>query len=286
MELTPLRYFLSVAETQHMTKSAALLHIAQPALSKAIHQLETELGVKLFERRGRRIVLTPCGHYLKEQLQQPLTRLSRLPAELKQLADREAETIRINVLSASMPVAEAIIAYQRLHPQVNFQVTQQETGHFDIGVTSRLSSPLPEATAYMREEEIYLAVPDIPLYQNRDAIPLCEMRDQGFISLMGSRQLRVLCDRFCHQAGFVPRTIFESDNPATVKTMIEAGLGVGFWPAYSWGNAPVGKIRLLHTEAPLCRRELLFSLKSQGMNHARASDFFAFLIERFEKLTL
>ena len=69
MELTQLRYFLEVARNEHMTKSAEKLHIAQPSLTKTIHNLEDELGVPLFVPSGRNIVLSEYGRYLKERLE-------------------------------------------------------------------------------------------------------------------------------------------------------------------------------------------------------------------------
>ena len=60
MELLQLKYFLAVAESEHMTNTAKQLHIAQPALSQSIHRLEQELGVSLFERAGRGIRLSPA----------------------------------------------------------------------------------------------------------------------------------------------------------------------------------------------------------------------------------
>lgn len=282
MELTQLRYFLSVATTQHMTRSAELLHIAQPALSKAIAGLEKELGVPLFERRGRGLFLTPCGALLRDRLL-PLTEdLDRLPHDLKRLMEQEEQTIRIQVLSASIPVTEAIIAYRRSHPKVHFQLLQNDTTPADIVITSRLSSQTPNGVQHILEEELYLAVPDEEDYRGIDTIPLAAMKDRSFISLAGSRQLRILCDRFCRQAGFAPNTVFESDNPTSVKNMIEAGLGVGFWPTYAWGERPEGSVRLLHTD-PFCHRELLFSCHPSSCNRPCAEDFFAFLIHSFEK---
>lgn len=281
MELTQLRYFLSVATTQHMTRSAELLHIAQPALSKAIAGLEKELGVPLFERRGRNIVLTSCGALLRDRLL-PLTQeIDRLPQELKRLMQQEEQTLRIQVLSASLPVTEAIIAYRRTHPKVHFHLLQNDTASADIVITSRLSSQIPSGVGHVLEEEIYLAVPDEAAYRDVETVPLSAMKERSFISLAGSRQLRILCDRFCRQAGFVPDTVFESDNPSSVKNMIEAGLGVGFWPAYAWGQRPEGSVRLLHI-APLCRRELLFSCHPSAGNRPLAEDFFDFLIHSFK----
>ena len=68
MELTQLKYFCEVAESQHVTRSAQKLHIAQPALSQTIHRLEGELGVKLFVNKGRGIVLTQCGRRLHDRV--------------------------------------------------------------------------------------------------------------------------------------------------------------------------------------------------------------------------
>ena len=286
MELTQLKYFLTVAETQHMTRSASLLHVAQPALTKSIKLLEAELGVPLFARRGRNIVLTVYGKYLKEHLAPILDHLEEIPHLLRKMAEREAETIRINVLSASMPVTEAVIRYRRENPSVNFQITQNVTDElYDIRVTTRFpSQPLPEGNLHILNEEIFLAVPDISEYAGRDSLALSEVKDSGFISLVGSKQLRVLCDRFCRQAGFEPNVIFESDSPDAARNMIEACLGVGFWPEYSWGMPPSGRIRLLHTLSPKCRRELLFSCRSEGENAETVKNFFDFLIACFENI--
>ena len=66
MELLQLRYFLVAAQYQHMTKAAEHLQIAQPALSQAIHRLEAELGVPLFERKNRSIELNEEGKFLQK----------------------------------------------------------------------------------------------------------------------------------------------------------------------------------------------------------------------------
>ena len=61
MNLQQLIYFRKIAELQHYTKAASTLFITQPALSKAIHNLEVELGVTLFQKEGRNVTLTPSG---------------------------------------------------------------------------------------------------------------------------------------------------------------------------------------------------------------------------------
>ncbi len=286
MELTQLKYFLHAAKTQHITRSAAMLHIAQPALTKSLKGLEEELEVPLFAKKGRNIVLTSYGKYLQSRLEPLITAMDEIPREMRKLAEKEKETVRICVLSASMPVTAAVMDYRREHPLVNFQIIQNITDQlYDIRVTTKLSSEsLLESEAHIIDEEIFIAVPDIPEYGERNSVNLSEMRERGFISLIGSKQLRVLCDRFCHAAGFEPNIIFESDSPDAARNMIEACLGVGFWPEYAWGTPPKGSIRLLHSSSPSCRRELVISRSRSKGESKRADDFYRYLVSYFESL--
>ena len=97
---------------------------------------------------------------------------------------------------------------------------------------------------------------------------------------MGSRQFRWICDRLCRQSGFAPNIIFESDSPATVKNMIAARMGVGFWPEYTWGRLDSDQVRLLPITEPLCQRDLLFDYRPNKVDNTAVGDFFAFL-QRF-----
>lgn len=95
MELTQLTYFLTVAQMQHMTRAAEALHIAQPALTKSVQRLESELGVPLIARKGRGIALTPYGQRLADELQQPLNQLSHIPEMMRQMANQQARTLHV-----------------------------------------------------------------------------------------------------------------------------------------------------------------------------------------------
>ena len=72
MDLRHLRYFAAVAETCHFGRAAEQLHVAQPALSYAIRQLEEELDVTLFNRTTRQVTLTPAGEFLKTEAERIL----------------------------------------------------------------------------------------------------------------------------------------------------------------------------------------------------------------------
>jgi DNA-binding transcriptional LysR family regulator len=124
MELTQLRYFIKVAELQHITRASEELHIAQPALTQTIHRLENELGVPLFGSKGRNIVLTEYGRYFYDKLKPIITEIYDLPEQLQTMAHHENSTIHLNVLAASSLVTQAIIEYKRIDDEVHFQFNQ------------------------------------------------------------------------------------------------------------------------------------------------------------------
>ena len=286
MEFTQIRYFLEVARSQHITRSAERLHVAQPALTKAIHHLEAELGVPLFLPKGRNIVLSEYGRFLEKQLRPLLAELDAIPAQLRAMAHTENRTVRLNVLAASQLVTDAVIAYNRAHTgePLSFRLTQNAGSRlYDICVTTSLFHPAPpdrQGQEFAVTERIFLAVPATHRLAQQESVRLADAAEEGFISLMGSRQFRWICDRLCRQSGFAPNIIFESDSPATVKNMIAARMGVGFWPEYTWGRLDSDQVRLLPITEPLCQRDLLFDYRPNKVDNTAVGDFFAFL-QRF-----
>ena len=285
MELTQLRYFLEVAETQHMTESAAKLHIAQPALSQSIKRLEHDLGVPLFAAKGRNIILTEYGAYLQNKLLPIMKQLDSLPRELRTMADLSNETIHLNVLTASTLVTEAIIAYQKEHQELHFQFLQNTQSEvFDIEITTKLFyqvSPERAKTQFAFSEKIYLAVPNNEKFAGCSSLSLKDVAQEEFISLMGSKQFRAICDKFCRRAGVTPNVIFESDSPAAVRNMIAANLGIGFWPEFTWGQVDRDKILLLDITDPECSRDIVITLNRNKADNRNVEDFFLFLKDYF-----
>lgn len=282
MELMQIRYFLETARTKHMTNSAKNLHITQPALTQAIRRLEKDLGVPLFTAKGRNIVLTEYGRYLQKKLEPLMEQLDAVPEQLKMMVALEGETIHMNVLAASSLVMEAIIEYKKGHEDINFQLQQNsESELYDIAVTTKLFYQGAEENSFACAEEIYLAVPRNQRYQGRTSVRLEETSEEGFISLLGSREFRYICDRFCQHAGFTPKIIFESDNPSAVKNMIAANMGIGFWPEFTWGSIENENVRLLKIEEPVCQRDIIIHYNRNKTDSRNVTDFYEFLTNFF-----
>ena len=279
MELTQLQYFVAVAESLHMTRTAERLHVAQPALSQAISRLERELGVPLFKRERRQLSLTVYGNYLLERLRAPLAVLQNLPTELTELSKGEKTTIRLNVLAGTSLVTDAIVAYQKMHENTHFRLLQSAADtDCDISIsTAPYHGEEEDANACVFDERIFLAVSGDGKYGARTEIALADVAEESFISLAGSRQFRGICDRFCLQAGFAPHVGFESDNPASVKKLIAAHAGVGFWPEFSWGQCSDPDVRLLPITATDCRRKLILRKSGDLLEKSEVAAFFEFL---------
>lgn len=319
MELLQLRYFLEVAESEHVTHSAQKLRVSQPSLTQAISRLERELGVQLFEPEGRGIRLTEAGRFYSKRIAKAVGEIDSATSELARFDEERSSIVRINVVSASNIVVDDVAEWRTQHPAAKFQIVSSETASkiepCDIEVRMQ-TGKTPEAKgARLFKERIMLAVPttngdeteepdagfrdnpekgERPGGEGRDiaasdalvngrgeAISLAQMQNSGFIMLAGSRNISNLCLSQCAKLGFRPTIAFESDNPSVVRKMIGLGLGVGFWPEHSWGELGAGA-RLAPILEPGFVRTIEVARTRHGGSNEQADGFYSFLLQRFE----
>lgn len=286
MDIQKLKYFYEVAKYQHVTKAAESICIAQPALTQAIKSLEKELGVSLFLKRGRNIVLSDFGEYLKKRLDTILPEIEGLPGEIAQMKRRVNKTIKLNILAASNFVIDAIVTYRKTHPDVIFDFEQNALKQdCDIVVSTngvRDTASKQYRKRCVKEEKIYLAVPRASVYSSCESIDLSAVKDEGFIMLSNARLFGVVCNKFCSSVGFIPNVLFESDSPAAVQNIVSLGAGISFWPEYSWGKVKNEDVVLLPISNPVCQRELIMELYDRLPTSEYAEDFYEFLLHRYE----
>ena len=154
-------------------------------------------------------------------------------------------------------------------------------------VRSDLKNTDYEDYMVMLEEDLYLAVPTHSPYGDKDSINLADTRNAGYICLAGSRPIRQICNSYFSEADFVPNVIFESDTTESVRNLIAAGLGIGFWPQYSWGPlggewgpmSPHSPVKLLPIRDQVCRRQIILMCSPLGKDNPIVMDFYNFLIQ-------
>ena len=160
MDIQKLKYFYTTAQLEHVTRSSEVLHISQPSLTQAIHSLESELGVPLFRREGRKVALTEFGVYLKQRLDVLIPEFDHLAIEMEELKQSVTKKIRLNILAASSFVINAIMEYKKENPEAIFDFEQNETkNNCDILITTnglKNDSEKKYLHRCVKKEKIYL----------------------------------------------------------------------------------------------------------------------------------
>lgn len=283
MELTQLRYFVEVAKTEHMTRSADHLHVAQPALTRSIHRLEKELGVPLFEHVGRNIKLTSYGEHLKQRALPLVAELDDIERDMQRFSEAHERTIQLNIGSGSNMILDVVIDYRHEHGGSEFHITQHE-GRDAGDVRTFTLMPDEDKHAFETDntllltEDILLAVP----VQSGlgDTIAPAELDGQNLVCLAGSRKFRQVCDLLCQKHGIETVVAFESDSPAVVQKMIGLGSGVGFWPARSWPDIDPALARLVCIDSDDFKRTIVIELDASQLATRESRRFFEFCRER------
>lgn len=289
MELLQLKYFQTVAHYEHVTRAAEELHIPQPALSKTISLLEKELGVLLFDRRGKYIHLNQYGKAFLKRVEQALTAIEDGKKELNDLAGKSFGDVKLAVLAASNLLPELLSSFRKEYPHISFNLIQHFPSSitkpdFDLCISSSAIKLEGTNSIPIIKEEIFLAVPVEHPLAKRTKIQLSEVAGDNFISLKPGQGLREITDKFCQYAGFTPQIIFESDDPATVRGLIRAGQGIAFIPAITWGGSTGSSMKLLHIEEPACERTISLSYNVERYLPQAALLFRQFAIDYFAKL--
>ncbi len=186
-----LRYFLAVAQDLHVTRAAARLHIAQPALTQNIQQLEAELEVELFRREGRRLTLTEAGHVFVKEAEASLGQFEHAQQAARRAARGEVGTLALGFQSTAglSVVPQLLQRFRTSYPDVDVllremgtsaQITALRAGELDVALMYSLGS---EEFAYRElvPESLVIALPeDHPLAQ-RDSVALKDLSQEVLI---------------------------------------------------------------------------------------------------------
>lgn len=193
MELRVLRYFLTVVREESITRAADVLHITQPTLSRQIAQLEEEMGVKLFDRGTRKIVLTNEGILLRRRAEEILELVDKTEKELTEQEENVEGTVSVGCgdLGSVEMLARLFQAFHERYPAVVFDLYTATADHIkdrmDQGLTDvgLLLEPINmEKYEYIRmqqqEEWVVAMYPDAPLAK-LDCITPQDLRGQPLI---------------------------------------------------------------------------------------------------------
>jgi DNA-binding transcriptional LysR family regulator len=232
------RSFTTVADELHYGRAADRLHITQPALSRQIRDLELALGVRLFDRTSRRVVLSQAGQAVLGQARRVLTESDRAVRLARLAAHGEKGELAIAALpAAALGVLPAIIrAYRGAHPAIGVrigesfddeQLTALTAGRIDAGFLRAAAAPPGIRLQTLLTEPVMAGLPADHRLARRDRIALSELAAEPFVFFPRHRSV-LAYDEFiasCRAAGFSPAIAQEASGISALG-LVAAGLGV------------------------------------------------------------
>lgn len=245
LELRQLRYFVEVAEREHISEAAEHLHVAQSAISRQIANLEEELGTPLFERIGRNVKLTPIGKIFLEHTIAALGAIDFAAKQVEEYLDPAKGTIKIGFPTslASYVLPTVISAFKKQYPDVSFHLRQGSYKYLIEAVKSRelnlaFLGPLPPKDEAIEplilfSENIHALLPANHRLAKQPHINLIDLRDEQFVLFPEGYVLRKVAIDACRSAGFVPNITTEGEDMDALKGLVAASIGVTLLPESS-----------------------------------------------------
>ncbi|MEU6763822.1 LysR substrate-binding domain-containing protein [Streptomyces sp. NPDC046853] len=244
MELRQLRYFLALAEECHFGRAAARLHVAQPALSQQIKQLERELGVDLFTRTTRRVEPTESGRELTGYARVVVLEEERARARMRELATGHAGRVAVGFIGtatydvlpqvartvrAELPGITMDLRGEVLAPEL---VEGLLAGTYDLAVIRGAVTDPDIRLTPLRSEPLVAVLPSHHPLAGRPSLALGALADEPFV-VHPSQSRSSMYDRVlnaCERAGFRPASLTEVGETATLVVFVAAGHGVALVP--------------------------------------------------------
>jgi DNA-binding transcriptional LysR family regulator len=241
MELRQLRYFVAVAEELHFGRAARRVHVAQPALSKQVMNLERELGARLLDRRGRKVELTQAGRVLLERSRAILEGVEE--AELATARAGSGETGRLTVGFTGMALYGAapriVKAFGERYPGVDLVLREMSTGamaeallgrRVDVGFLHPPVGEAGEALAVegMTSEPLVVALPEGHELSGLSEVPLGRLAEERFVIVPRDEgpEIHDHIMGTCHASGLSPAVANRNaPSQTTALGLVAAGVG-------------------------------------------------------------
>jgi DNA-binding transcriptional LysR family regulator len=249
MQLHQLRYVLAVAEHESFSKAAEALFLSQPSLSVQVSKLERELGVELFERLARRVVLTSAGEAFLAHVKPALTHLDQAAECAQDEQSLRGGRVAVGALPsvAARLLPGCVSDFRQQHPGVDIRLFEHSrspelerrvaAGDLDLAIVRQPRSRDDLAEHLLVHEPFVALIPEGHPNAGAEAIDCAELRGERFVAIQADSGLRLLFDRLCSRAGFEPDVAVETSQLATVWGMVESGVGVALLPRLASGGS-------------------------------------------------
>ncbi|MBB3931098.1 DNA-binding transcriptional LysR family regulator [Kaistia hirudinis] len=240
MEFRPLRAFVEVVRQGGFSQAAKTLFATQPTVSKAVKQLEEEIGLPLLDRIGHRATLTAAGEVVYRRGVKLLAERDDLLAELAEIRGLKRGVLRLGLppVGSSVLFAPLFALYARRYPGIEVRLVEHGSDQLeeslragDIDFAGMLVPTAEEFDyAVMRHEPLVALLPAAHPLAGRESISLAALRDTPFISFEAGFSLHRIILEASRRAGFEPDIVARTSQIDFMVELVGAGLGAAFLP--------------------------------------------------------
>lgn len=267
MDIKHLRYFIEVARQKSFSRAAETLHVSQSAISKMIKDLETELGLFLFNRNSKQIQLTESGESFLEHAQEVVVLFNNLPLEVLSAARQDIGKVVIGLppITGATRFARLLGEFKKRFPKIDIALfeygskiieTGIQDGSLDIGVICNV----PDVEAYhafaLSNDPLWvIASPENPISRMTE-VEMADLRNEQFVMYRNDFSLHHEIVNGCTAAGFRPGIIFETSQRELMTQIVSTNLGIALLPSKTCAELESVSI----TAIPLVRPQIFHKM--------------------------
>jgi LysR family nitrogen assimilation transcriptional regulator len=235
--MTPrqLKYFLRISELKSFTKAAAVLHVAQPALSRQIQQLEADLGVQLFIRSDSGVTLTDAGKALSSRAVKLLDHLASVRDEISSYSDEIQGQLKFGIPPSffDLLTSPLIQQYRAQFPAVELTIIEDISstihelilnGRLDIGIVLSIESMNGLSHRHLFDEQLFIAGAN-GLLDEEKSMPLEAISSRPLILTQRPNSMRVILEDILRARNISHHVVLETNSTRLQSEMAAAGLG-------------------------------------------------------------
>jgi LysR family transcriptional regulator, hydrogen peroxide-inducible genes activator len=270
MTVTQLECFRAVARRRHFARAAGSLGKTQPALTVHLQRLEADLGVRLLERTGRQVLLTPAGEILLPYAEKILADTAEARLRMAEVHGGSLGVVRIGVIPtiAAHFLPDVFQDFRASFPRVTVLLREESTtpmltsllnsGEVDLTIALR-----PERSAGLKPrtlftEEFCLAVSRQHPLAGAASVPIARLKKEKMILYKTpGHNTRETTLQYCRSAGFEPDVAFESEQAETIQYLVASNLGVTLLPEMVLRHRTGQNIAMVRIQAPTPRRTIV-----------------------------
>lgn len=291
-----LRVFLEVAQQGSVTRAAEALHLTVPAVSMQIKEIESQVGLQLFDRAGRTMSLSTAGEYFVVHAKRMLAALRDAENAMGRFKRLESGMLTVGMVSTAKYFVPRLLAqFRGDHPGIDVRLVvtanreallqRMESGDVDLSVMGRPPRELAaRSEAFAAHPLVFVCPPGHELLRVGDP-PVGALAPFPFIVREKGSGTRNAMESFFTEHRFEPRITMEMGSNETIKQAVMAGMGVSFLSLHTVGlELKTGLLKLLEVVGtPVMRTWHVVHLQSKVLSPA-AEAFRYFLIERGEAM--